>query len=185
MPSDIELARTQQQPGRNPGQARVQRVRKFFSEPEAIEALKAAPVHIRIGNPAFETRDVTIYPLTPGQFAVAYSTLKDVLLPVLDLFKPGEAAPQLPQIMDVLGDKVSQLPKLIHTILQRSPNPPSEDWLNSNMDFLLDLQLIIPPFIAQNGLEKLFGGGNAAPPLAAQQTEATESANHTDLPTVV
>jgi hypothetical protein len=172
-------------PDRPGGQARVQRVRKFFSEPAAIEALKASPVYIRIGNPAFETRDVIVYPLTPAQFAVAYSTLKDVLLPVLDLFKPGQAAPQLPQIMDVLGDKVSQLPKLINIILQRSPNPPSEDWLNSNMDFLLDLQLIIPPFIAQNGLEKLFGGGNEAPPLAAQQTGETGSANenHRDLQT--
>jgi hypothetical protein len=61
-------------------------------------------------------------------------------------------------------------------ILSRG-NDISLDWINDKLDVLLDLQLILPIFLRQNGLEKLFSPKEPSPVGRTSQEGPTRDSN--------
>jgi hypothetical protein len=156
---------------------RTQKVVRWFLPAETVAVIKKTQSVVTIGSGA-EAREVVIRPLTPLGFVKVYGTLKKVLVPLMELYRAGERAPALSQILHALGDNVGELPSLLTAILERG-NEISEDWVNKNLDLFLDMNVIIPAFIEQNGLEKLFGGKGEAP--ETNGAVATENEKKTPL----
>ena len=158
--SDIDNVTPMRPPGAggpsNPkadAESRVERVYKFFSPPEAIRVIKSQEYKITIGSYP-EQREVIIKPLSPRGLAQAYNLIREILLPLLGLFRTGES-PTVGDLVEALGPNMDKIPELVYVILQRG-NTISKDWIEENLDILLDLQLIIPAFVEQNALDKLF-----------------------------
>lgn len=157
---------------------RTEKVMKWFMPAEKIALIKASDAKVTIGR-GTETKEVVIRPLTPLLFAQAYSVLKATLVPIMSLYKPGQQAPDMPAILDALGDNIQELPKLIEVILRRGNNI-EQAWIDQNFDLVLDLQLILPYFIEQNGLWKLFMGNVVAPSeVGAKVTDENEATPQT------
>lgn len=140
--------------------AQTERVFKMFTPFERARVIKANPVKVILGS-GNESREFTIRPLTPRQMVEAYGLMTEILVPLMKQFEPSaDGTPKNIGFMDLarsLGDNIDKIPLLVHIILSRG-NDVSLDWVNDHLDILLDLQMIIPAVVEQNGLDKLFGG---------------------------
>ncbi|MGH7744596.1 MAG: hypothetical protein ACREQ5_07240 [Candidatus Dormibacteria bacterium] len=169
------------------GDKQQERVYKMFTPSERIAVIKGAPGQITLGSGG-ETRQFTVRPMNPRQLLSAYGLLRAILIPLQVLFTPVDGKSQdfgLMQIAEALGENIDKIPALIHAILSRG-NDVSLDWIEEHLDILLDLQLIIPVFIEQNGLGKLFGPNaqsSAAPTSAAAEPRAAQEPAKTELAT--
>jgi len=140
--------------------AKQEKVWQFFTSAEKAAVIKGAPVKVRIGS-GDESREVTIRPMNPKQLVEAWGLVADLMLPLIELFTPKDGEKVnvgLAQLVSALGPKIEKIPRLVWVILSRG-NDISEEWIDNHLDMLLDLQQIIPAFINQNGLDKIFGGG--------------------------
>ena len=142
----------------------TERIWKMFTDSERVAAIKAENATITIGSGS-EARDVVIRPLNPRTLVTSYALIQAILVPLIKTFEPGPDGQRrdvsMQNILTALGDNIEKVPELIHVILRRG-NEISKDWLDDNLDILLDLQLIIPLFLEQNGLGKLMGNGQAS-----------------------
>jgi hypothetical protein len=137
------------------GKPQTERVMKMFSPADAIAVIKATTVNVTLGHGA-EARQFVIRPLSPKQLLGAYKLIQELLVPLAQIFKPGQNV-SLADLIGAVGvDNIGKLPELVKVILDRGNDPVSLDWINDNLDILLDLQLILPAFLQQNGLDKLF-----------------------------
>jgi len=172
--SDLKLA-AQANRGESPSpsstETRVDKIYKMFTPEERVRAIKDARIEVEIGSGA-EKRTIVIRPLSPRQFIEAFGLIREVLVPIMGLYGATAGSPGMAEIIGVLGDKIDRVPELIHFIIKRG-NEVSLDWIMDNFDLGLDLQLILPPFIIQNGLERVLGGTDA-PATAAQNGAFTE-----------
>jgi hypothetical protein len=175
--STLDLARQQQ--GVGPAAAassrKNERVWKMFNDVEKVAAIKGASSTITIGS-GHEAREVRIRPLNPRTLITSYGLIRDILVPLMKAFEPSPDGSRrdvsMQSILSSLGDNIDKVPELIYVILQRG-NEISKDWLDENLDILLDLQLIIPIFLTQNGLGKLMGNDEAAMSAAKQIVDAS------------
>ena len=155
--SDLKLA-AQANRGESPSpsstETRVDKIYKMFTPEERVRAIKDARIEVEIGSGA-EKRTIVIRPLSPRQFIEAFGLIREVLVPIMGLYGATAGSPGMAEIIGVLGDKIDRVPELIHFIIKRG-NEVSLDWIMDNFDLGLDLQLILPPFIIQNGLDFLF-----------------------------
>lgn len=151
-------------PATEPEKKNTERIWKMFTDADKAKAIKASSTKITIGSGA-EQREVSIRPLNPRQLVAAYGLIRDILTPLVSVFAPNaDGSPKDVQIGDILsavGDNIDKVPELIFVILSRG-NEISRDWIEDNLDILLDLQLIVPTFMAQNGLDKLMGNAQAS-----------------------
>ena len=172
--NDLKLA-AQANRGESPSpsstETRVDKIYKMFTPEERVRAIKDARIEVEIGSGA-EKRTIVIRPLSPRQFIEAFGLIREVLVPIMGLYGATAGSPGMAEIIGVLGDKIDRVPELIHFIIKRG-NEVSLDWIMDNFDLGLDLQLILPPFIIQNGLERVLGGTDA-PATAAQNGASTE-----------
>lgn len=171
MSNDLDAHRAALTGGDSPGKQKTERIWKMFTPEDAAMAIKAEVAMVKIGS-GDEMREVRIRPLNPRQLVGAYSLIRDILMPLVTVFQPNaDGSPKKVEIGDILtalGDNIDKVPELVAVILSRG-NEISMDWINDNFDIILDLQLILPVFMRQNGLGKLLGNGLAAvdptPPL--------------------
>jgi len=165
-------------PGAGPSnpsaQKNEERVWKMFTPPEAINVIKARSELVTIGSGP-EAREVTIRPLSPRQLLNAYQLISQLLVPLVENLRPGQDV-SLGAILGALGPNIDKVPELIHVILSRG-NDISLDWINDKLDVLLDLQLILPIFLRQNGLEKLFSPKEPSPVGRTSQEGPTRDSN--------
>lgn len=154
----------------SPSKKPTERVWKMFTDEERVKAIKAERVTITIGSGA-EAREVVIRPLNPRTLVTSYALIQAILVPLIKTFEPGPDGSRrdvsMQSILTSLGDNIDKLPELIYVILKRG-NEISKEWIDDNLDILLDLQLIIPLFLEQNGLGKLMG--NDQPPVGPTLT---------------
>ncbi len=143
-----------QAPGKDASKAQSERVIKMFTPVEQIEVIKASTVKVTLGHGP-EARSFVIKPLSPKQLLGAYQLIQEILLPLAEIFKPGQNI-SLGDLVRALGPNIEKVPELLKVILDRGNESVSLDWINDNLDILLDLQLILPAFLKQNGLDKLF-----------------------------
>lgn len=158
---------------------RIDKIYKMFTPEERIRAIKDERTVVEIGS-GDERRTITIRPLSPRQFIDAFGLIREVLIPLMGLYTTNGSTPNLGQLIGTLGEKVDKIPELIWFIIKRG-NDVSLDWVMDHFDMGLDLQLILPPFIIQNGLERVLGGTNA-PAKAAQNGASTEKPQSSDSP---
>jgi hypothetical protein len=155
---------------------RNEKVWKFFTPQERIDVIKANTRTVSIGHGA-ERRDVTIQPMNVIGLAESYGVLRKLIGPILEVFSKT-SNPSIPVLIDALGENISELPSFIAAILKRGNNISTE-WINEHFDVLLDLQTILPIFIEQNGLEKVFNTGNengaASAPIQTPQSVSVDS----------
>lgn len=159
---------------------RSERVWKLFTDQDKAEAIKAQVVEITIGSGA-EARKVRIRPMNPRQLVASYGLIRTLLLPLTKVFTPNADGSPKPvdmgELLEAVGTNIDKVPELVYEILRRG-NEISLDWINDNLDILIDLQLIIPVFLQQNGLGKLLGndqGVDAQTPLPQIQTNDEET----------
>lgn len=164
--SALDLARAQQSGSpelASKSGERTERIYKMFTSAERAEIIKNNPVRVKIGS-GEEQREVVIRPLSPRQVINAYGLIRDILIPIMRLYEPGENGEKknigLTEFVGALGENIDKLVDLIHAILSRG-NTISKDWLDEHMDLVLDAQIIIPIFLEQNGLMKLLGKDRA------------------------
>jgi hypothetical protein len=158
------------------GQPKTEQVVKMFMDADKIAAIKGTTVTVYVGTPP---TPVVIRPLSTRGMIEAYKYLRHLLLPILTLAKNSAGGAQtVSGIMDAFGENIDDVPKLLAIILQRANPAIDEAWVLEKLDILLDLQLIIPPFLQQNGLDRMFSGKSAAP--VAQSSNATTSAQVED-----
>jgi len=133
---------------------KTERVYKLFTSAEEIEVIKADPSEVWIGS-GDERRKVVIRPLNPRQMIRAYGLIQEIVLPLASLFRANTNI-SLADLISAIGPNIEKVPELIGIILERGNNV-SKDWIEENLDILLDLQIIIPIFLKQNALDKMFG----------------------------
>lgn len=133
---------------------KTERVYKFFTSAEAIEVVKATPVEVTLGS-GHESRKIAIRPLSTKQFLTAFKHIQEIGVPLLQVLASG-TKPQISDIIALVETKIDKIVDLLQLILQRGDPEISREWIENNLDFMLDLQLILPAFIRQNGLEKMF-----------------------------
>ena len=161
---------------------RIERVYKMFTPAERIHAIKAERIMVQIGGAGGgEAMDITIRPLSPKQFVEAFQLIREVLVPIMGLYSPGAATPGFADLLAVLGERIDKIPELVWFIIKRGNNI-EQAWVDNNMDLGLDLQLILPPFIVQNGLERILGGTDA-PSQAVNVGASTVTAASNEVPT--
>lgn len=180
--SDLKLAAKAQNgeaPSARDTEPRIDKIYKMFTPEERIRAIKNERAVVELGS-GTEKREITIRPLSPRQFIDAFGLIREVLIPLMGLYSTTGATPNLGQLVGTLGEKVDKIPELIHFIIKRG-NEVSLDWVMDHFDMGLDLQLILPPFIIQNGLERVLGGTDA-PAKAAQNGASTEKPQTNDSP---
>jgi hypothetical protein len=145
----------------------------MFNDTEKVAAIKGASSTITIGSGP-EAREVRIRPLNPRTLIQSYGLIRDILVPLMKTFEPNADGSRrdvsMQGILNSLGDNIDKVPELIYVILQRG-NEISKEWIDDNLDILLDLQLIIPIFLTQNGLGKLMGNVEAATTAAKDTLE--------------
>ena len=148
----------------SPSKKQTERVWKMFNDAERVAAIKAEAATIIIGSGP-EAREVRIRPLNPRYLVASYSLIQEILVPLVRTFEPNEDGTRrdvsIQSILTALGDNIEKIPELVYTILKRG-NEISKEWIDDNLDILLDLQLIIPIFLVQNGLGKLMGNDPAS-----------------------
>ncbi len=156
---------------------KTESVVKMFMDEDKIKAIKARTCIVTVGTPATE---VVIRPLSTAGMVAAFKSLRHLLVPVLALGKSAGqgAAPTISAILDAFGDNIEDVPELVTIILQRGNPDIDRKWVDKNLDILLDLQVIIPPFLEQNGLDRMFSGklvgrGVASSPASAQTTNGS------------
>ena len=155
-------------------QTRVDKIYKMFTPEERIREIKSDKITIEIGS-GDEKRSVWIRPLTPRNFIEAFGLIREVLVPLMSLYAPNAESPSMGKLIEMLGERVDKVPDLLYFIIKRGNNDVTKDWVMDNLDMGLDLQLILPPFIVQNGLERILGGADA-PEKAAPSGASTEKA---------
>jgi hypothetical protein len=133
---------------------KTEKVYKMFTSQEEIEVIKASPDTLTIGS-GDEKRKVTIFPLNPRQMIKAYGLIQEIVMPLAALFRPNTNI-SLADLIAAIGPNIEKVPELVGVILERGNNV-SQDWIENNLDILLDLQIIIPVFLRQNALDKMFG----------------------------
>jgi hypothetical protein len=133
---------------------KTERVVKLFTPAEQIAVIKAEPAEVRLGHGP-EARTFTIAPLSSKQLLGAYKLIQELLVPLAKLFRPGVNV-NLDDLLNAIGPNLERIPELIQIILQRGNGDVSLDWIENHIDILLDLQILIPIFLKQNGLDKLF-----------------------------
>lgn len=132
----------------------TERVYKFFTNAEAIGVIKASPVLVTLGS-GHDARQLNIRPLNTKQFLLAFKHIQEIGVPLLQVLASG-GKPQIGDIVALVETKIDKIVDLIQLILQRGDPDISREWIENNLDFMLDLQLILPAFVKQNGLEKMF-----------------------------
>lgn len=149
----------------------TEKIWKMFNDAERVAAIKNEAATITIGS-GDESRTVKIRPLNPRTLVASYALIQSILVPLIKTFEPAADGSRrdvsMQSILTALGDNIDKVPELIWVILRRG-NEISKEWLDDNLDILLDLQIIIPLFLEQNGLDKLMG--NAQAPHPAQVIE--------------
>ncbi len=177
--STLDAQRQAMGVGANPvAKKPTERIWKLFTDAERVAAIKAEDATITIGSGS-ESRQVRIRPLNPRTLVTSYALIQAILVPLIKTFEPNpDGTPRdvsMQNILTALGDNIDKVPELIHVILRRG-NEISKDWLDDNLDILLDLQLIIPLFLEQNGLGKLMGNERASvAPMHTPQPTSDES----------
>lgn len=180
-PADLEHARAMQPDATprpsTPGK-QVDRVVKLFPDKDRIEAIKATPIKLMIGHPP-EQREVTVYPMNPKQVIAAFGLIRELLLPIIGVVTRSERGETIsvPELLEAFGTNVDKLPILVYHILQRG-NAISQDWIDEHLDLILDLQLILPVFLTQNGLGKLFGGAGKDVPSSEEEASPNGRQTH-------
>ncbi len=168
-----EVQREAEDAGAAPTNTRVDRVYKMFTPEERVRAIKAQRTEVEIGGSGGgDSLKIVIRPLSPKQFIEAFALIREVLFPIMALYGPGKS-PGFADLLSVLGERIDKLPELVWFIIKRGNNI-TQEWVDNNMDLGLDLQLILPPFIIQNGLERFLGGTDAPLPHAEANGASTE-----------
>jgi hypothetical protein len=145
------------------GQPKVESVVKMFMDPDKIAAI--------------------LKPLSTRQMVSIFKSLRHLILPIMSLAqrsKSENGAVTLTHILNAFGDNIDDVPKLIHAILMRGNPDLSEEWVLDHFDVILDMQVILPHFMRQNNLDRLFSGKSAAPvepssPESASTTRETDT----------
>jgi hypothetical protein len=172
---------------------KTENVIKFFFDAEKIAAIKAQDTRITIGTPP---TPIVIRPMSPKGVAESYVLIRKLVMPLITLINEArEGAPMnLGLMMEAFGENIEILPELLFRIISRGNPDLTRDWCDEHIDFALDAMLIIPIFLEQNGLGKLFSGKAQAalvenpgtpPEQSSKQTEesqavSTSSADSTD-----
>jgi len=169
---DAQLGTTETKDG-----SRTDRILKMFPSADKIKAIKADTKKVTLGHGENEL-DVTIYPMSPKQMVQAYGLIRQLILPIIGIVMKQNVGDQIAitDILDAFGENVDKLPQLIFYILERGNRNVTQEWVDDHFDLVLDLQAILPPFLEQNGLGKLFAGNGstvAAGSVQAQMTQET------------
>src|SRR5215831_3548530 len=156
-----ELARRGQEmrsdgPGTGAPERKTEDTLRMYTDDEKLAVISKGAVKMEIGTPP---QEITLYPLSLRQLMVFLPKLKTAMGPLLVLFKDrktGDPAVPIAQIVDALAEKIDEVPDLVFTLLERGNGNISKEWLMDHFDFVPDMQAIIPVFLRQNGLDKLF-----------------------------
>jgi len=161
-PNDLAQRRELMNGTTKPGTPKVESIIKFFMSSDKIAAIKAEDTRVTIGTPPME---VNIRPMSPKLVAESYTLIRQLLLPILTVISMSQAGGNvsISAFLDAFGENIDALPELIFKILQRGNGEVTREWCDDHLDFLLDAQLILPIFLRQNGLDRLFAGKEGAP----------------------
>jgi len=172
-PHDLEQRRELMNGTTKPGATKVESIIKFFMSEDKIAAIKAEDTRITIGTPPMQ---VSIKPMSPKLVADSYTLIRKLLLPILTVISMSQAGDNVPisAFLDAFGENIDALPELIFKILQRGNPDVTREWCDEHLDFLLDVQVILPIFLRQNGLDRLFAGKEVAPQIGAGAAVAEE-----------
>ena len=155
--------------------SRTDRILKMFPPAEKIKAIKADTKKLTLGHGENEL-DVTIYPMSPKQMVLAYGLIRQLILPIIGIVMKQNVGQQIAitDILDAFGENVDKLPQLIFYILERGNRNVTQEWVDDHFDLVLDLQAILPPFLEQNGLGKLFAGNGSTVAVESVQAQTTQ-----------
>jgi hypothetical protein len=172
---------------------KTENVIKFFFDADKIAAIKAQDTRITIGTPP---TPIVIRPMSPKGVAESYVLIRKLVMPLITLINEARQGStlNLGLMMEAFGENIEILPELLYRIIQRGNPDLTREWCDEHIDFALDAMLIIPIFLEQNGLGKLFSGKVQAaleekpgappesePPLTEEsQAQSTSSADSTD-----
>ena len=164
---DLAAARAANSPSA-PGtdKERTESVVRMFNDSERMGIVTKQSVLLTLGTPPLE---VHIMPMSVGQLLKVLPMLKQLLAPLLAALKERKAGETLAMgtfiemLMESLGDHPERLPELIQAMLERGNNI-TIPWIENNFDFVPDMQQLLPVFLKQNGLDKLFNLGKQAAP---------------------
>lgn len=156
--------------GADSGQAKTEDVVRMFSDIEKMDILAADGVNIEIGSPPIV---ITLFPLSTRQLLQALPRIRQYLAPLMAAFKNRNSGDVMPigVLIDGLAENVAELPELIETILMRG-NVVSKEFIMDNLNFFPDMAKIVPVFLKQNGLDKMFGLGKRVAPLPSSSNGA-------------
>lgn len=158
------------EPGEDNGKSRIDRIIKMFTPADEIAAIKDLPSTVRIGTPPV---DIMIRPMSTRTLLESLGIIRKLIGPLLEMSNKQITTADM---LEQLSENVKDLPILIYNILKRGNETTiTQDWVDDNFDVLLDLQVVLPIFLRQNALDKLFGGGQASP-----KDEAATKAAPTD-----
>lgn len=163
---DAQLGTTEKKDG-----SRTDRILKMFPSEDKIKAIKADTKKVTLGHGENELV-VTVYPMSPKQMVQAYGLIRQLILPIIGIVMKQNVGQQIAitDILDAFGENVDKLPELIFYILSRGNQGVTQEWVNDHFDLVLDMQAILPPFLEQNGLGKLFAGNGST--VAAESVKA-------------
>lgn len=172
---------------------KTENVIKFFFDADKIAAIKAKDTRITIGTPP---TPIVIRPMSPKGVAESYVLIRKLVLPLVTLINESRQGTglNLGLLMEAFGENIEILPELLFRIISRGNPDLTREWCDEHIDFALDAMLIIPIFLEQNGLDKLFSGkaqaasteSPGAPPessslpMEESQVQSTSSADSTD-----
>jgi hypothetical protein len=159
------------------GQTKVETVVKFFMSEDKIKAIKAEDTRITIGDPPMQ---VVVKPMNPLQVAQSYTLIRKLLLPIVGVVQAQQRGDPLniAQMLEAFGENIDALPELMFQILRRGNNITRE-WCDEHLDLVLDMQMILPHFLRQNGLDRLFAGKTEAPTDGATTTPVENNSQQT------
>ena len=157
----LDEQRTAMNGDRTPSKAddRTEQTVHLLNQTEKIEALEKKAETVILGTPPVK---LTILPMTPAQMLVAWPLIRKIAGPffkVMAAVQAGQSADAFAVFFDALGDDISFLPDLIWLIIKRGNDMTiTRQWVDDNFDFGPDLAAILPIFVRQNYLAKLFMG---------------------------
>lgn len=143
---------------------KVEDVVRMYSDEERMAVVGKEAVKLKIGTPE---KEIMLYPLSLRQVIAFLPKLKSVLGPVLLLFKErktGDPPVPIASIIEALSEKVEELPDVLMVIFSRGNGDVDKDWLMDHLNLVPDMQVVLPIFLKQNGLDKLLNLGKVVPP---------------------
>lgn len=166
----------------------TEEVVRTFNSRERMDVIAKQAIEIEVGSPATK---IVMTPLSTRQVMALLPKLKAIVGPVITAFRSRKGTDTVPidVLFDTITDNIEQLPQLLTLILQRGNPSISEEFVLDKIDLILDMKFMMPIFLWQNGLDKLFNmgklqapssvGSNGAQPVqdekVSAETKITES----------